>query len=136
MTTRITVKELSGTRRSQHAAKLFGVRFVFLEAFVFDTASSLSPDYEGGMWAFQELSNGGFYMSPPAPASYLVQCANGFEGALTSDAFGITTCLYAYSMLSFSPDAAFALVCADQFHLLRAFALEHSEARSIFAATD
>jgi hypothetical protein len=30
---------------------------------VFDTASQLSPDYNGGYWEFYNLSNGGFYIA-------------------------------------------------------------------------
>jgi hypothetical protein len=136
MTTHITAEELKGARRSQHVAKLFGVRFLWIESFVFDTASSLSEQYDGGHWGYFTVSNGGFYMAPARGEPLCVACGNGFEGALSSEAFGITCCLYAYSMLSFSPDAAFAEKCADHFHRLRAFAGQHVEAKSILAAVD
>jgi len=128
--------ELPESQRANHAAKLFGARFLFVESFVFDTASSISPDYSGGHWSFNGLCNGGFYMAPSEPKEFRVECANGFEGVLSADAFGITCCLYAYSLLSFSPDEEFAGKCADHFHHLRAFMLEHAESAKILAAID
>ena len=123
-------------QRSAHAVKLFGARFIFLESFVFDTASSLSPDYDGGLWSFHGLCNGGFYMAPTGSKEFRVECANGFEGVLSADAFGIMCTLYAYSLLSFSADAAFGSVCAEHFHKLRAHMVEHAEAAAILRAVD
>ena len=62
-------------------------------------------------------------------------CENGYEGQLSADAFGITVCLYAYSRLSFS-GMLIADMCAQQYHLLRAYALEHAEVEGILAAVD
>jgi len=128
--------EIPEAQRAALAAKLFGARFLFLESFVFDTASSLSSDYNGGHWNFNGLCNGGFYMAPSEPKKFHVECANGFEGMLSADAFGIMCTLYAYSLLSFSPDAAFGAVCAEHFHKLRSYMHDHKEAASIHRATD
>ena len=128
--------EIPETKRAAHAAKLFGARFIYIESFVFDTASTLSPDYDGGLWSFHGLCNGGFYMVPTEQKTFRVQCANGFEGVLSAEAFGIACCLYAYSLLSFSPDEEFAGLCGEQFHELREYMVEHKEAASILAATD
>lgn len=122
--------------RASHFAKLFGARTIFVESFVFDTAASLSPNYDGGTWAFHGLCNGGFYMTPTEPREFNVECANGFAGALSADAFGIACCLYAYSYLSFSPDEEFGQCCAEHFHKLREFMLDHSERGSILRAID
>ena len=67
---------------------------------------------------------------------YAVCCINGYEGKMSADALGITACLYAYSHLSFSGNAAFAEVCAEHYHSLRAFMLEHAEASAILSAID
>lgn len=128
--------EIPEKQRASHVAKLFGARFVFFESFVFDTASGLSQDYDGGIWAFHGLCNGGFYLTPSPTKEFKVECANGFEGVLSGDAFGITCCLYAYSHLSFSPDPEFGATCAEHFHRLRAFMLDHSECANILAAID
>ena len=64
------------------------------------------------------------------------ECENGFEGTLSADAIGITACLYAYSHLSFTDSPDFAEKCAQQYHLLREFMLEHPEAKAILKAID
>lgn len=128
--------EIPEAQRAAHVGKLFGTRFVFLESFVFDTASSLSPDYNGGHWSFHGLCNGGFYMAPTEPKQFKVECANGFDGVLSADAFGITACLYAYSLLSFSASSEFGQVCSEHFHRLREFMVGHPEAALILKAVD
>jgi len=129
---------LDDARRMAVPAKLFGVYFPSrIEPFIFDLARALSRDYGGGLWEFYALSNGGFYMAPAGDRPFGVSCANGYEGAMSADALGITCCLYAFSHLSFGGPAAMAEACASQYHLLREYMLSgHGEARAILAATD
>ena len=54
---------------------------------------------------------------------------------MSADALGITACLYAYSHLSFAQNS-FGELCAQHYHWLREYALDHSEAGAIFAAID
>jgi len=138
MTSTATIyrETLKTDERATHTGKLFGVRFLNVESFAFDTAASLSTDYDGGYWQFYALSNGGFYMAPDIDLPFRVACDNGFEGALSADAFGITVCLYAYSLLSFSADLTFAATCAGQYYALRSFAAEHEECTAILRACD
>lgn len=115
---------------------LFGSYFPLrLEPCIFGLARQLSTDYHGGYWEFYRLTNGGFYITPENDHTFEVMSENGFSGQLSPEAFGIVVCLYAYSGLSFGADKL-AEVCAEQYHLLREFALDHAEARSIMAATD
>lgn len=127
--------------------KLFGIRYVLkLEPTVFGFAERLAEKYQGGYWEFYELNNGGFYMAPRVSigdeldGGFQVSCDNGFEGQLSADALGITACLYAYSHLSFGDGVPgtgrLAPVCADQYHLLRAFMFGHTEATGILGAID
>lgn len=44
----------------------FGEVAPMVEHNVFSWMNFLSEDYDGGMWDYHELSNGGFYMTPPA----------------------------------------------------------------------
>jgi hypothetical protein len=132
----ITARLVPPPERNAFVGKLFGIRFYWVESFVFDTASSLSEQYEGGFWEYLALAPAGFYMRPTHRLSFSVVCSNGFEGEMSSDAFGITACLYAYSALSFSPDEQFAQCCADHYHRLRLYALGHSEMPSIIRAID
>jgi hypothetical protein len=116
--------------------RLFGISYVLkLEPTVFSMAETLAPEYSGGYWRFHSLSNGGFYMSPRLDTTFDVSCDNGYEGKLSPDALGITACLYAYSQLSFGEERL-AQVCAEQYHLLREYALDHLEARAIMKAID
>lgn len=128
---------LNDSQRMTYPAQLFGIRFpMYVESCAFDTASRLSEDYDGGLWNFYPLSNGAFYMAPDCPTSFHLVCDNGFEGDMSADAFGITVCLYAYSLLSFSPDSQFSETCANQYHHLRDYMSQHLECKSILGATD
>jgi hypothetical protein len=121
----------------QQTELLFGMRFPLqLEPYIFAKASELSSDYHGGYWEFYELGNGGFYMAPESEMPYRVVCPNGYEGTLSGDALGITACLYAYSHLSFTAAESVARVYAQQYHLLREYAMDHAEVDAIVAATD
>ena len=75
-------------------------------------------------------------MAPDDDAKFPVVSENGYEGAMTADALGITACLYAYSHLSFSDDPNQTMMCGQQYHLLRDFMMGHAEARVILAAID
>ena len=124
-------------RRVEHTAALFGLDFPRrLEPFVFAMAERLSRDYAGGYWQFYALSNGGFYMAPDGDAAHEVRCENGFEGRLSADALGVAACLYAYSNLSFTGSGAFEQACAEHYHLLRDYMLDHVEAQAILGAID
>jgi hypothetical protein len=127
---------VSEEQRSSITADLFGVYFPLqLEPFIFSMASRLSEDYGGGYWLFYTLDNGGFYMAPDSDGKFQVISPNGWEGFMSADAFGITVCLFAYSNLSFG-SGQFAETCAEQYHLLREYMMDHAEARAILAATD
>ena len=133
----ITCNKLSTHRRTQVTSELFGLNFPMkLEPLIFNLTDHISDNYSGGYWDFQTLSNGGFYMSPCSDDHFNVGCENGFEGRLSGDALGIVVCLYAYSHLSFNGQNGFDEVCAEHFHLLREFALDHNEAGGIFSAID
>jgi len=133
----IYCEKLSDAQRSEVPAKLFGVvAFPFkVEPAIFDTAGMLAAEYQGGYWDMHSLSNGGWYMSPASETAFDVSSMNGFTGGMTADALGITACLFAFSHLSFGGNAL-AEVCAEQYHLLRDFAMDHAEASLILAAID
>jgi hypothetical protein len=132
----ITRQMVADDQRTNVTAELFGIYFPLqLEPFVFSMASRLSEDYGGGYWLFYTLDNGGFYIAPDSDGQFQVTSENGWEGFMSADAFGITACLFAYSNLSFG-SGQFAETCADQYHLLREYLMEHAEAVEILAATD
>ena len=115
--------------------RLFGIHFPLqLEPVIYGITERMAEDYSGGYWEFHTLSNGGFYMAPSSDQVFHVTCDNTFEGDLSADALGITSCLYAYSHLSFAGD--FAREYARHYHLLRDFMMDHPEVRVILGATD
>lgn len=111
----------------------FGRHTLAVEGLVYDFMSRFASTYSGGYWRFFELSNGGFYMSPPDEHYDLRIDSNGFEGRMTADAAGITVCLFTFSHLSFNYSTD---IFTKHFHWLRDFALEHAESPVIFAAID
>lgn len=132
----ITRKLVPEGMRAAHADRLFGMHFPLrLEPAVFTMACRLSPSYGGGFWHFYALSNGGFYMAPQTGKAFRVVSENGFEGQLCADAMGITSCLYAYSHLSFCEEAM-ADTWSEHYHLLRTYMVAHGEAGAIMAAID
>ena len=104
------------------------------EAAVFDWMHRLAPEYRGAFWQFYDLSNGGFYMAPDRGTYRLCINTNGYEGSMSADAAGITTCLFACSHLSFHDPKG--ELFAERFHQLREYALGHPEAEEIFSAID
>ena len=136
-TTTITRERLLDNQRTSITGGLFGTHFPLLvEPLVFALTESMSGEYKGGYWQFYRLSNGGFYMAPDSERYYPVACQNGYEGILSADALGITVCLYAYSHLSFLDNPTLAEACAEQYHLLRDYMLEQTEAEGILGAID
>ena len=119
-------------------AELFGVHFPLrIEPVVYGITERMTQArYRGGFWHFYTLDNGGFYMAPDDDRVFTVSCDNFWQGDLSTDALGITACLYAFSHLSFSKNEAFARICAQHYHLLRAFMMDHDEVASILGAID
>ena len=135
--TKITRQQIRDKHRILHTANLFGIHFPLnIEPSVYSIASNIAIEYNGAYWEFYALSNGGFYMAPCSDSIYKISCDNGFEGKLSADALGITACLYAYSHLSFYSNQAFAELCANHYHWLREYILQHKEAFNILSAVN
>jgi hypothetical protein len=118
--------------------KLFGIHFPLrLEPVIFGQTQKMTQGaYSGGYWQFYTLDNGGFYMAPDGDEIYQVVCDNYWQGKLSADALGIVSCLYAYSHLSCSRDLDFARICAEHYHLLREFMMDHDAVANILGAID
>ncbi|MES2498892.1 MAG: antirestriction protein [Pseudomonadota bacterium] len=133
----ISRHQVSDKQRVQHTANLFGIRFSLnIEPAVYSIAGNIASEYIGAYWEFYSLSNGGFYMASCSDDIYKVSCDNGYKGKFSADALGITACLYAYSHLSFGSNLAFAELCTNHYHCLRAYMLEHQEVLKILGAID
>ena len=116
--------------------RLFGMAFPLqLEPAIYGITERMAEDYDGGYWEFWTLSNEGFYMTPSEDRIFHVKCQNMYEGDLSADALGITSCLYAYSNLSFSL-TDMAREYARHYHRLREYMMDHAEVGEILGATD
>lgn len=114
-------------RRSVVVEEIFKVAWPLrVEPTIFNMADTLCPTYKGGYWNFHTLSNGGFFCHPEIASPVKVASPNSWDGELSEVGFGITCCLMAYSHLSFGDDTV-AVVCTEQFHLLREFMFQLSE---------
>ena len=111
----------------------FGVHMLAFEDRTYAFLKRFCAAYNGGVWTFVELSNGGFYMSPPEGTYDLTVESNGFQGSLSADAAGIAVCLFAFSHLSFEYATD---IFSQHFGQLYAYADQHPEAAQIFAAID
>lgn len=139
MTDPITAAEIGLTARGNILPRHTGRHFLAFENLVYDLMGRASSDYQGGLWQFFELSNGGFFMAPDrSEPMWLSWPDNYFEGQISPQAAGIGITLMALSILSFndwlSDEDRDRLT--DRFHKLRDFAAEHAEAREIFGLID
>ncbi len=133
----ITHTRIAEDQRTEHTAQLFGAYFpLVIEPTIYGITDRMAEEYQGGYWHFYSLDNGGFYMAPEGEQVFKVSCDNYFTGKLSSDALGITACLYTYSHLSFSRDQALGQLMAGHYHKLRSFMLEHAEVAAILGAID
>ena len=134
--TTVTRELVPEDRRTMIAEHYFGIHFPLqIEPVIYGITERMAEDYSGGYWEFYTLSNGGFYMAPSTDDTFNVCCDNQYQGPLSADALGITSCLYAYSHLSFT-DGRFGRVCACHFHRLYEYMVSHPEVRAILGATD
>jgi hypothetical protein len=132
---KIEAYTVSHHARIRSLPRHFGRHMMTFEGMVYDLMRQFSPQYGGGMWAYLELSNGSFYMTPPPDKAFCLTIhSNGYDGEMTADAAGITVCLFAYSLLSFEYRGTD--IFTRHFHRLRDFALAHAESAQIFAAID
>ncbi|WP_240730959.1 antirestriction protein [Escherichia sp. E4385] len=105
------------------------------ESFFYDWADELSVDYCNAApvrWEGRGLSNNSFYTVPIGALTYRVSVpGNGYEGAMTAEAFGITLSLLALGELSIlNEDDEDIRLC----FALRDYALKHAESVEIMAA--
>jgi hypothetical protein len=131
----ISAIKVPNNRRPPILPRYFPNTFMVVENLVFTFMEKLCDSYKGGFWEFYELSNGGFYMAPQDNElrEIAVPFGNDFEGKMSSDAVGITVCLFVYGFMAEQhPAASFD----DRYWDLRNFAYEHAEANVILQAID
>ncbi len=115
--------------------KFFGTRFMLVgESAIYNWMGALCSSYDGGLWNFYELSNGGFYMAPCDVEKFdVIVRRNHYTGTMSADAAGITACLFAFGQLANQTAQPHII---DLYYKLREYALRHFEASEIIAAID
>ena len=143
----------SGKERLTFAAESF--RYMRIEEHVFHCMGSLCSDYDGGLWEYYRLSNGGWYIAPSQDEEdqllHMEVAGNYFSGEVSPDAAGIICCMfvlcalnaqaYDYAVKETDPDKKKTYMelneyLHDTYHQLREFALDHKECAMIFRAID
>lgn len=130
----IVASTVSSHQRSAFLPSHLGRHMIIGEALVFGWLDRLCIDYNGGLWDFYSLSNGGFYMAPINENPFTIDVpTNGFSGEMSADAAGIVASLFALCDLA---NRAGEDKIINQYHWLRDFAIEHAESRLIMGAID
>ena len=132
--TRITSAAVPDELRLNVLARYLGRHYLTGESYVYDWAARLDRTYQGGLWHFFTLSNGGFYMAPAQSGRVHVHWhLNGYSDMMGADAFGITVTLYALCHLA---EKTLDDAIIERYHQLREFASQHVEAANILRAID
>ncbi len=133
----LTATRVPDQQRMRFLPRFFGrgANMLIGESLVYNALSDLAPDYDGGYWAFYELSNGGYYMAPDLDCdSIRICCAgNGYEGDMSPDAAGVVATLFALNALVWKTRSPRH---EEMFDRLRDYAGDHTEGPAIFAAID
>lgn len=123
----------NGTQRLLCLPNIAGNRCVVLEHTIYDMTRRITDNYDGGLWNFYNLSNGGFYMAPKTDKSFDLSCENTFEHEVSADTAGIIACAMAYSHLSFLDNGE---CFAEAYQRLSDYIFQHRDAGIIRAALD
>ncbi|MFM0732713.1 antirestriction protein [Paraburkholderia sediminicola] len=114
--------------------RFLGRHYLTGESLVYDWAARLCRNYNGGLWHFFTLSNGGFYMAPADSGRVHVRWhLNGYSDMMGADAFGIVVTLFALCHLA---EKTLDDAIIERYRQLREFARQHVEAANILRAID
>lgn len=121
--------------------KHFQRHMMLVEQVVYEWMRRFCDEYNGGFWAYFELSNGGFFMAPMGMGGVTLSNAmNQSSTIFSSEAAGITACLMAYNHIahhySGRNDEQAVELFVTHFDLLRDYAGQHPECGNIFMLID
>lgn len=132
----ITATQVPDEERIAFWGRRFGhVRqWVHLEPQVFAWLDLWNTDYQGGVWEFYTLSNGGAFLVPPEQEHYtLFNEGNGNDAELSTEATGIAVSLMAWSHHACRTGSE---AMTEHFYRLRDYALAHPECSGIMRLID
>ena len=131
----ITACRVEDDNRMEFLPEFFGESLMLKgEGLVYNWMRRLSEDYQGGLWQFYHLSNGGFYMAPDLDRK-LVLCVPGnwFQRELSADAAGIVATLFVLCQLANTTEDDRLI---DLYYKLKAYLDFHPEGGLIAQAID
>ncbi|HHL9412465.1 TPA: antirestriction protein [Escherichia coli] len=111
-------------------------QWITLEPRIFAWMDRLCADYQGGIWRFSTLSNGGGFMAPESDHYEkwtLFNSMNGNGAELTSEAAGMVACLMAYNHHACRTECD---AMTEHYYRLRDYALNHPECSAIMHLID
>ncbi len=113
-------------------------QWIILEPTVFAWMDRFCADYNGGIWQFYTLSNGGAFMAPETNGDTdeqweLFNTMNGNGGELSAEAAGIVVCLMTYSHHATRTECD---TMTEHYYRLRDYALNHAECNAIMHIID
>ncbi|MEG1112679.1 MULTISPECIES: antirestriction protein [Enterobacteriaceae] len=111
-------------------------QWIFIETRIFGWMDRFCEDYNGGIWHFHTLSNGGAFMAPEDVDDEkwrLLNNMNGNSAEMSAEAAGIAVCLIEYSHHACRTECD---AMTQHFYHLRDYALNHPESRAILAIID
>lgn len=132
----VVITAVADEDRLQFWPKYFGsvARWTSLEPQVFDWMDHLCEDYNGGIWNFFTLSNGGAFIAPDCDSAWsLYNDMNGNSSEMSSEAAGIAVCLLSWSHHACRTESE---AMTDHYYRLREYALSHAESRAIMRIID
>lgn len=132
----ISVTVVTDEQRAHFWPQHFGdiQQWILLEPRIFAWLDRLCEDYNGGLWNFYTLSNGGAFMAPDSEESWsLFNGLNGNGANLSSEATGIVVCLLVWSHHACRTESE---AMTEHFYRLREYALQHAEYRAIMSIID
>ncbi|MEK8867775.1 antirestriction protein [Escherichia coli] len=136
--TAITASEVPDELRIGFWPQHFGSipQWITLEPRIFAWMERLCADYQGGIWRFSTLSNGGAFMAPESDHDEkwtLFNSMNGNGAELTSEAAGMVACLMAYNHHACRTECD---AMTEHYYRLRDYALNHPECSAIMHLID
>lgn len=138
MTNAITASLVPDEERADFWPQYFGriPQWMLIEHRIFGWMDRFSDEYNGGIWSFYTLRNGGAFMAPDAEHDdkwTLFNNMNGNSAEMSSEAAGIAVCLVEYSHHACRTECD---VMTEHYYRLRDYALSHPESQTILAIID
>ena len=120
--------------RLEFLPNYFGVRCIKFEALVYGFMGQFCEAYQGGLWDFYTLDNGGMYIALDQTETVRIcNPMNYFDDDISAEAAGIGVTLFALNVLM---EAGNQTQIIDLYYALRDFAVEHDEGGKIMGFID